>query len=596
MSGLREDTKVLGCVTAEYPYYLVGAVTTHPDSTSETVESIIVIAGGGLIILIAVAGIHLNRQEFEEPDPPSTQPTEGRWNSFLEKHKNKIKPYLNALLALADVTTDCLTAFKDLANSPHASGDLFPAAVVCLVTSTTIGLFGTAHYVFRATGDDGQPLMDRKSVAANSLQDGKGWYIWIFMLCATSPETLVLMPWTHRGNKFPASSQEAGPDAVLKADGLPSMHVAVFCTIAAASEDIPQLILQIIFVKRIAERTDTEVAFNVWASIIFSGLKLLHCVFVRYGFAFVYAKQQQNRKKRGMFDRCQPRRQAKVTPEVTDLESSEGPASKKYLADDVNLEDPEDHSRRQVDGGKAEPFTAPGPMMVMAEPLAERTDKPTDPAHEPKPKLINSMEALCQATNEKAADLLKYPPGDLDELFIELGVTVVGKNKIRREMDALRPPESEPEPTDMPGSVHEQQPHLPPLAQQPRLPKNFSRSHSRVANDTASLKMMMRKLRELEGNNVELMEADDDQDGFVSVVEFGSWFKEYCNEIELGEPTNEEIQDEWDVVTGGGKERMPADEFQTQLFFLSAELDDESMSPTEKIKAKRAQRKAAMSP
>lgn len=58
-----------------------------------------------------------------------------------------------------------------------------------------------------------------------SFNEGRTKYVWILLLCATSPETLVLMPWAHR---------EDGDPAILTAGGLPNMHVAVFCTVAAA--------------------------------------------------------------------------------------------------------------------------------------------------------------------------------------------------------------------------------------------------------------------------------------------------------------------------------------------------------------------------
>ena len=88
------------------------------------------------------------------------------------KLKTVATEYGGAVLALSDLASDCLTTFKDFASDPIASSDLFAASVACIVISSVVGLAGTVYYVFAARGDDGEPLMDRKSKRPGSFRDG----------------------------------------------------------------------------------------------------------------------------------------------------------------------------------------------------------------------------------------------------------------------------------------------------------------------------------------------------------------------------------------------------------------------------------------
>jgi hypothetical protein len=269
LSGAGEDITKLHCESTEYPYYLAGGTATYPDDSAET---LIVIVSGVSIIGIMIVGFYLNCQSFNEPTPhiPDTNP------SGFSKAKRFISDYGGAVLAVLDLVTDWLATFKDMATDINASSDLFPAAVVTIAASFLIGLCGTLYYVFVAKDTSGEPLLDRKSTEPGSFRHGTSKYMWVVLLSATSPETLVLMPWKHRAS---------APDAVLTAGGLPNMHVAVFCTVAAAAENIPQMVIQIIYLMRVAERTTMVVPWNLYASVGFSIISLLHRVLGRYATA-----------------------------------------------------------------------------------------------------------------------------------------------------------------------------------------------------------------------------------------------------------------------------------------------------------------------
>ena len=269
LSGVGEDTTKLHCDSADYPYYLDGGTAVYPDFGT---EMLILVVSGVSMAAIMVVGLYLNCRLFNEPPPhvPDNNP------SAFSKAKGFISTYGGAVLAVLDLVTDWLTTFKDMATDTNASSDLFPASVVTIAASFLIGLCGTLYYVFVAKDDSGDPLLDRKSNAPGSFRDGTSKYMWIVLLSATSPETLVLMPWKHRAN---------APDAVLTAGGLPNMHVAVFCTAAAAAENIPQMAIQIIYLMRVAERTTRVVPWNVYASVGFSIISLLHRVLGRYATA-----------------------------------------------------------------------------------------------------------------------------------------------------------------------------------------------------------------------------------------------------------------------------------------------------------------------
>ena len=72
MSGVGEDPQVLGCATPTFPYYLVGAVATSPDSSS---EQGVMVAGAVSGVLIVIIGLYLNTRPFKEDPPPPLKGT-----------------------------------------------------------------------------------------------------------------------------------------------------------------------------------------------------------------------------------------------------------------------------------------------------------------------------------------------------------------------------------------------------------------------------------------------------------------------------------------------------------------------------------------
>ena len=117
-----------------------------------------------------------------------------------------------------------------------------------------------------------------------------------------------------------------------------------------------------------------------------------------------------------------------------------------------------------------------------------------------------------------------------------------------------------------------------------------SASQPKTLLDTVSLKAMMTKLYYKAGEDVSATMADEDDDGTITSSEFGEWFKDYCESLELEEPNVDDINREWDVLTGGGKTSLTLDEFKDAIEVIQEEAKTSSMTTKEKIMAKRAKK------
>ena len=93
-------------------------------------------------------------------------------------------------------------------------------------------------------------------------------------------------------------------------------------------------------------------------------------------------------------------------------------------------------------------------------------------------------------------------------------------------------------------------------APKPVAKRERSASPPKTLLDTVSLKSMMTKLYYKAGEDVSATMADEDDDGTITDGEFGEWFKDYCESLELEEPSIDDINREWDVLTGGGKLKL----------------------------------------
>jgi hypothetical protein len=166
---------------------------------------------------------------------------------------------LHAVSSVLDIATDCLTTFKDYARDPVAMDDLFPASVACLIVSTSISLVGTLYFVFGAKTEEGRLINTRE------LSDGIAKYTWLLLISASNPETLALMPW-----RDPLTAKRSF-------GGLPNPQAAVFCTVAATLETVPQTVINILYQQR-----SEEVAWNVQMQVGLSVLTFTVHVLGRY--------------------------------------------------------------------------------------------------------------------------------------------------------------------------------------------------------------------------------------------------------------------------------------------------------------------------
>ena len=127
-------------------------------------------------------------------------------------------------------------------------------------------------------------------------------------------------------------------------------------------------------------------------------------------------------------------------------------------------------------------------------------------------------------------------------------------------------------------------------APKPVAKRERSASPPKTLLDTVSLKSMMTKLYYKAGEDVSATMADEDDDGTITNDEFGEWFRDYCESLELEEPSIDDINREWDVLTGGGKETLTLEEFKDAIDVVQEEAKSSTMTTKEKIMAKRAKK------
>ena len=142
-------------------------------------------------------------------------------------------------------------------------------------------MIGTVYFIFIAKDQRGQRLIDEEA-----LRKDVSLLVWIWIISATNPETLKLMPW-----KNAARADLLG--------GMPTVSAALFATIVATLENVPQLTIQIMYVRRHAALPDaTPVAWNVQLSICLSLVSFAMRVLGRYVLACL-----ENGKKEGEGDK-----------------------------------------------------------------------------------------------------------------------------------------------------------------------------------------------------------------------------------------------------------------------------------------------------
>eukprot|EP01045_Picozoa_sp_COSAG04_P006166 COSAG04_NODE_299_length_17462_cov_3.686057_10_plen_1145_part_00 len=196
------------------------------------------------------------------------------WYVRLLLGASSYTPHFAAFSAVVDFWLDGGTVFKELKNDPVSSGDLYYAGLLSLTISFVFGMVGTLWCVFKAK-DAGGRLIDE-----GALKSGFDKHVWILLISATNPESLALMPWR---NKLEAKRSYGG---------LPNARVAVFCTIAATMETVPQTVINYLYLNRKSEASDTDVGGLVIVSMIWSILTFTMHVLGRYGKACLNQKKK----------------------------------------------------------------------------------------------------------------------------------------------------------------------------------------------------------------------------------------------------------------------------------------------------------------
>lgn len=129
-------------------------------------------------------------------------------------------------------------------------------------------MVGTVYFIFVATDSRRKRLIDEQKLTKDISS-----LVWIWLISATNPETLKLMPWANA-----ARAERLG--------GMPSVTAALFATLSATLENIPQFTIQILYVRRHAALPDSSpVDWNVQLSLFLSVLSFAVRVLGRYTLA-----------------------------------------------------------------------------------------------------------------------------------------------------------------------------------------------------------------------------------------------------------------------------------------------------------------------
>jgi hypothetical protein len=175
----------------------------------------------------------------------------------------RVWPMFWALVDIASAATDfgsdvlfIIEAFS-IASSESVSGgarELAIASLVCLILCCCFALSFTLTLVHQYTQNKNKDVIDMDKVGQHS-----GFFSAIVILSATSIDPLKLLPWKS-----------------TRYDGFPLMRMPVHVTAVALLEDVPQLVIQIIFVSWV------EWSLVALVLLTLTGLSLLWRVVKRF--------------------------------------------------------------------------------------------------------------------------------------------------------------------------------------------------------------------------------------------------------------------------------------------------------------------------
>eukprot|EP01046_Picozoa_sp_COSAG06_P000282 COSAG06_NODE_8_length_37897_cov_42.611884_1_plen_276_part_10 len=169
-----------------------------------------------------------------------------------------------ALFPLFDFFSDTGACLK-MGQDPINAAGLFAVSAVFLIASCIISTSGSLFFVLcsadkngRRMNLSGDPTLASDLALAGEFERSKRVsltqnvtkYFFLALLPAlTNPESMKLLPWRDTA-------------AVARFNGLPSVKCALFCTIAAVLEDVPQLSVQYVYSTRTTESLPWELQLS----------------------------------------------------------------------------------------------------------------------------------------------------------------------------------------------------------------------------------------------------------------------------------------------------------------------------------------------
>ena len=206
-----------------------------------------------------------------------------------------LKRLFRSAISLFDFGSDVAACWKMFAQvGLYGEYMLAASSLVCLTLSSVFSTLGVCFFVCCTTRSDETRRADFEEMRQRPMA-----YFCVAALALTNPEMLVHVPWHNQ-------------KAVHECNGLPSVRCALFCAIASVLEDIPQVILQLIYVQRttgFSQASDLStlpwqlqlsLAMSIISLIFRVGLRLFIALLQRMGTAPAPTKQLSRRQVRSM--------------------------------------------------------------------------------------------------------------------------------------------------------------------------------------------------------------------------------------------------------------------------------------------------------
>ena len=175
----------------------------------------------------------------------------------------KLRRLFGSAISLFDFGSDVAACLKMVAQIQlYGEHAIAVSAVICLTLSSVISSVGVCFFLLTAEGETQEELKKQTEK-----------YFCVIAPALTNPEMLVHIPWHDR-------------KAVRECNGLPSVQCALFCAIASVLEDVPQVILQLLYVQRTTGFSQaSDLSSLPWQLQVSLAMSLLSLVF-RVGLRF----------------------------------------------------------------------------------------------------------------------------------------------------------------------------------------------------------------------------------------------------------------------------------------------------------------------